>query len=178
MTATNQWDMETDAGKVRKNLNIRVKATLTAKSTNSTATAALADYYEFDCTAKNLPALDDPATWSVVTDNPEHPVGFKYVGKSEGFAAIELTTETAFALVYGKLQPHLVAGDVFSLTFTMDDPLETKIHTLVIPQCTLCGVAPTGGETNAGSTTSIKFQPMGGTSANLGTVTATARSAT
>ncbi|MDO4558621.1 MAG: hypothetical protein Q4C47_06625 [Planctomycetia bacterium] len=175
MTATNRWTIESNAGKVRKNLLVRVKAVLTSKASSSTATAAEDDYYDIDCTAKGLPSLTDPSVWSVVTDNPEHPVGFRYVGKSEGFETIELTTETAFTIVYGLLQAHLVAGDVFTLVFTYDDPLETSVHTLSVPACTLCGLASTGGETTAGSTTTIRFQPMGGTMDNMPTLTSTAR---
>ncbi|MDO4587882.1 MAG: hypothetical protein Q4C95_11395 [Planctomycetia bacterium] len=160
MTEQNRW-IET-AGKVRKNSLVRVKATLTTKAAGSTATASVGDWYEFNCKIKNFPAMTENPTWTVVTDNPLELTGRTYVGKSEGLEPIELTTETILPVVYGDLTKHRIAGDIFTLLFTMDDPKEATLHTLSIPDCQLTGVTTEGGETNSGPESVIKFQPEGG----------------
>lgn len=172
MTATNRWS---ETGVVRKNSLLRAKLTLTTKGTTSGATAAVGDYYEFNCKSKGIPSFADPPTWTDVTDNPEEPTGFAYAGKPEQIGEIELTTRTPIPLVYGELIHHVTAGDVFTLSFTYDDPLETSIYTISLTNCRITNVAPEGGENSAGSQTVIKILPEGGTQANMPTVTTTER---
>lgn len=172
MTATNRWS---ETGIVRKNSLLRAKLTLATKATGSTAEAAVGDYYEFNCKSKNLPAPSDAPTWSDVTDNPEEPTGFAYAGKSDQINAIELVTRTPIPLVYDDLLAHKTAGDVFTLTFVYDDPHETSVYTMSIANCQIIDVSPAAGENNAGSETTIRILPEGGTAANMPTVTATAR---
>ncbi len=175
MTATNRWS-ETDAGRISTNGLLRVKLTLETKATGSTATAAVGDYYEFPCTTRNLPNLADNPTWSVLTDDPNDLCGRKYTGKSEGFDAIELQMPAVLD-VHRELEMHRISGDVFTLSYTYDDPLETKTHTMSLPKCKLIGVSISGGEVNAASTMTVKIQPMGGIADNMITLTSTARSA-
>lgn len=173
MTATNRWE---ETGIVRKNFLLRAKLVLTSKSSASTATAAVDDYYEFNCKSKGLPSFADAPTWTDVTDNAAEPTGFAYAGKSEQIDPIELVTRTPLPVVYGDLIAHQSAGDVFSLVMTYDDPQEDKIYTVTVPSCTLVGVAIEAGENNAGSQTTIKVLPEGGKAANMPAVTETARS--
>lgn len=172
MTATNRWS---ETGIVRKNSLLRAKLTLTSKATGSTATAAVDDYYEFNCKSKNLPAPSDSPTWTDVTDNPSEPTGFAYAGKSEQLGAIELVTRTPLPLVYADLLAHKAAGDVFSLGFTYDDPHESSVYTITVASCQIIDVSPAAGENNAGSETTIRILPEGGTSGNMPAVTTTAR---
>lgn len=173
MSATNKW---VENGIVRKNYLLRAKLTLVTKATGSTAEAAVGDYYEFNCKQKNPPAPSDAPTWTDVTDNPTEPTGFAYAGKSEQINAIELVTRTPIPLVYGDLLAHKLAGDIFSLTFTYDDPHETNIYTITLANCQLVDVSPAGGENNAGSETTLRILPEGGTAGNMPIVATTARS--
>lgn len=172
MTATNRWS---ETGVVRKNSLLRAKLTLTTKATGSTATAAVDDYYEFNCKSKGLPSFADAPTWTDVTDNPSEPTGYAYAGKSEQIDVYELVTRTPLPLVYGELLAHQTAGDIFTLTLTYDDPHETKIYSVAVPNCQIVGIAPEGGENSAGSQTTIRLLPEGGASANMPTVAETAR---
>ena len=88
---TNLWREE---GVVRKNGLLRAKLTLTAKGTASGSTAAVGDYYEFNCKSKTLPACAKAPVWSDVTDNPNEPTGYAYAGKPERLETIELVTRT------------------------------------------------------------------------------------
>lgn len=173
MSATNRWIEE---GIVRKNALLRVKMTLTTKATGSTATAAVDDYYEFNCKSKGLPSFATAPTWTDVTDNPSEPTGFAYAGKSEQLEQIELVTRTPIETVYQELLAHQSAGDIFTILFTYDDPHETEIFTISVPNVQIIGVAPAGGENNAGSETTITLLPEGGLAANMPTVASTARS--
>lgn len=173
MTATNRWE---EKGIVRKNFLLRAKMTLTSKSTVSTATAAVDDYYAFNCKQKGLPSFADAPTWTDVTDNPSEPTGYAYAGKSEQIETYELVTRTPLPVVYGDLVAHQSAGDVFSLVLTYDDPQEDKVYTVTVPSCTIVGVSIEAGENNGGSQTTIKIQPEGGKAANMPSVTETARS--
>ena len=173
MTATNRWS---ETGVVRKNSLLRAKLTLTTKATGSTATAAVDDYYEFNCKSKGLPAFADAPTWTDVTDNPSEPTGFAYAGKSEQIDSYQLITRTPIPLVYGELLAHQTAGDIFSLSLTYDDPHEAKIYTVTVPNIQIIGISPEGGENNAGSQTTITLLAEGGTSANMPAVSETARS--
>ena len=175
MTAVNRWDT-TDAGNLTQNYLLRAKITLAIKATSSTATAAVGDYYEFPCTVRNLPNLADNPTWSVLTDDPNDLCGRKYTGKSEGFDAIEFQMPAVFG-IHQELELHRISGDVFTLSYTYDNPTETKIHTLSLPKCQIIGIQISGGEVNAASTMTVKIQPMGGVADNMITFTSTTRSA-
>lgn len=172
MTATNRWS---EAGIVRKNMLLRAKLTLTTKATGSGATAAVGDYYEFNCKSKNLPTFADPTTWTDVTDNPSEPTGYAYAGKPEQIQIIELVTRTPLQLVYDEMVAHLTAGDVFTLSLKYDDPHETSVYEVSITNVQVVGINPEAGENNAGSQTTIKLLPEGGSANNMPTVTATAR---
>lgn len=170
MPGTNLW---VETGVVRKNLLLKVKLTITSKSASSTATVG--DYYEFNCKSKGLPAFADAPTWTDVTDNATEPTGFAYAGKSEQIDVIELTTRTPLPTVYTALLANQSAGDVFSLTYTYDDPHETKIYTLTVPNVQIVGISPEAGEVNAGSQTTIKLLAEGGKSDNMPEVAETPR---
>lgn len=172
MTATNRWS---ETGVVRKNSLLRAKLTLTTKSSTSTATAAVGDYYEFNCKSKGMPAFADAPTWTDVTDNPSEPTGYAYAGKPEQINEIELVTRTPIPMVYGELMAHITAGDVFTLTFTYDDPLESSVYAIALANCRITSVSPEAGENSAGSQTTIKILPEGGSSGNMPTVTTTSR---
>lgn len=173
MTATNRWS---ETGVVRKNFLLRAKLTLTSKATASTATAAVDDYYEFNCKSKGLPSFADAPTWNDVTDNPSEPTGYAYAGKSEQIDTYELVTRTPLPIVYGDLIAHQAAGDVFSLILTYDDPQEDKVYTVTVPSCTIVGINIEAGENNSGSQTTIKVLPEGGKAANMPAVTSATRS--
>lgn len=164
MSGTNLWN---EAGLVRKNYLLRAKLTLGTKATNSTATANVGDYYEFNCKSKGMPAPSDAPTWTDVTDNPNEPTGYAYAGKSEQINAIELVTRTPIPLVYDDLLAHKLAGDVFSFELTYDDPHESTIYKISIANCQVIDVSPAGGENNAGSETTIRILPEGGAGANM-----------
>lgn len=174
MSGQNRW-IENAVGKVRKNLLMRVKMTLTAKATNSGASAVVGDYYEFDCTSKTLPSPADSPTWTEVTDNPNEPTGYAYVGKSEQLENIELVAPTYLKLVYDELLEHKMAGDVFTVVFTYDDPLETSVVTVSVASCQIIGVKTDGGENNAKPTTTITLLPEGGKAENMPAITLTNR---
>lgn len=173
MVAANKW-IETDAGRVSKNYLLRAKLTLTTKATGSTATAALGDFFEMPVTNRGMPNLADNPVWSVLTDDPLELCGRKYVGKSEGYDVIELQVPAILAIKQ-ELELHRMSGDVFTLSYTYDDPLETKIHTLSITTVQIVGVSLSGGEVNAASTMTIKLQPHGGVAASMAALTSTAR---
>lgn len=164
MTATNRWS---ETGIVRKNSLLRAKLTLTTKSATSAAQADVGDYYEFNCKSKGMPAFADAPTWTDVTDNPSEPTGYAYAGKPEQINEIELVTRTPIPLVYGELMEHITAGDVFTLAFTYDDPLETSIYQITLANCRITSVSPEAGENSAGSQTTIKILPEGGSAANM-----------
>ena len=67
----------------------------------------------------------------------------------------------------------MLAGDIFELKYTYDDSFETSIYTITVPNCQLLNVVASGGETNEGSTTVIKFNAAGGT--DTWTLTQTSR---
>ena len=173
MVAANKW-IETDGGRVTKNFLLRAKLTVTTKATGSTATAVVGDFYEFPCINRGMPNLADNPVWSVLADDPNDLCGRKYVGKSEGYDVIELQLPAVLALKQ-EFELHRASGDVFSLEYTYDDPLETKIHKLAITTVQIVGVTLSGGEVNAASTMSLKLQPHGGVSASMATLTSTTR---
>lgn len=174
MANVNRWDED---GVIRANTLMRVKLTLTSKSTLSGANAVVGDYYEFNCKSKNLPRSAECPTWNDVTDNPNEPTGYAYSGKSPQLEPIELITRTPVSLVFDDLFQHKTHGDVFTVTFTYDDPLESSVFTITVPNCKIIGLEPQGGETSAGSQTTIKILPEGGSADNMPSVTATLRSA-
>lgn len=173
MAGTNKW-VETDAGRLVKNFLLRAKLTVATKATGSTATAAVDDFYDFPCMNRGMPNLADNPVWSVLTDDPNDLCGRKYVGKSEGYDIIELQAPAILAIKQ-EFELHRMSGDVFSLEYTYDDPLETKIHKLAITKIQIVGVSLSGGEVNAASTMTIKLQPRGGDAASMATLTSTAR---
>ena len=173
MSATNKW---VEAGIVRKNYLLRAKLTLATKAATSGATANVGDFYEFNCKQKGLPSPSDAPTWTDVTDNPNEPTGFAYAGKSEQINAIELVTRTPIQLVYDELLKHKFAGDVFTFELKYDDPHETLVYTITLANCQLVDVSPAGGENNAGSETTLRILPEGGTAENMPIVASTARS--
>lgn len=173
MTAANKWS---ESGIIRKNSLLRAKLTLKSKATGSTASISVDDWYEFNCKSKGLPTFADSPTWTDVTDNPAEITGFAYAGKSEQLEVIELVTRTPIPMVYGDLCKHQSYGDVFELEYTYDDPHEEKIYTIAVGNVQIVGVSIEGGETNAGSQTTIKLLPEGGTAANMPAVTQTSRS--
>lgn len=174
MPATNRWSQE---GTATSNALLRVKLTLTAKAATSGATAAVDDYYEFDCIEKGLPKAEDNPTWNYVTDNPDEVTGYTYSGKAPQLSVMELTTKTPLPLVYGDLLQHKAHGDIFTATYTYDDPKETNIFTITLAQCRIIGIDVQGGDNANGSKTVIKVQPTGGSAANMPAFTSAARSA-
>ncbi len=172
MTAVNRWNEE---GVARKNSLLRVKLTLTSKSASSAADAVVGDYYEFNCKAKTLPRCAKAPTWSDVTDDPSEPVGYAYAGKPDRLETIELTTRTPIQLTYDDLIEHLKGGDVFTLTYVYDDPHETSVYTITLTNCQIVGVEPVAGGNDAGSQTTIRVLPEGGSAANMPSVTVAAR---
>lgn len=154
-------------GIIRKNSLLRVKLTLSKKAATSGAPASEGDYFEFDCKSKGIPAIADAPTWTDVTDRPDELTGFAYAGKSEQLEVIELVTRTPVMIVYDELVQHQAAGDLFTLLFTYDDPHETKIYTITVPNVQIIGVTPEAGENNAGSQTTIKLLPEGGSDSNM-----------
>ena len=164
MVATNRW---VETGIVRKNSLLKAKLTLTNKATNSTATAAVDDFYAFNCKSKGLPSFADAPTWTDVTDGADEITGYAYAGKSEQIDPIELVTRTPIPLVYGDLLAHQASGDLFTLVLTYDDPHEEKIYTVTVPKVQIMGLAPEGGENNAGSQTTIRLLAEGGNADNM-----------
>ncbi len=146
-------------GMLRKNSLLRLKAVVKRRSNNSEAAADATDFYTFPCSAKGFFSLKDAPTWSVVTDDPAQLTGKTYVGKTEGAEPIEVSTETVFDMNH-EFAKHQVAGDIFTLIFTYDDPLETKIYTITIDDCQVLGVSTETSDINGGSTTTFKFQPV------------------
>ena len=173
MSGTNLWN---EAGVVRKNSLLRAKLTLATKSSASGATANVGDYYEFNCKSKTAPACSAAPVWTDVTDNPNEPTGYAYAGKPEQLETITLITRTPLELTYGGLLEHQKAGDVFTLEYTYDDPHETSIFTITVPNCQIIDVSPSGGDNESGSETTIRVLPEGGAAANMPTVSAAARS--
>ena len=169
---TNRW---IESGVVRKNALLRVKLTLTTKSAASAANAVVGDYYEFNCKAKTMPAFAQAPIWTDVTDNPNEPTGYAYAGKPEQLETIELVTRTPVALTYDDLAEHMKAGDVFTATYIYDDPHETSIYRITVPNCQIVDVAPTAGSTEGGSQTTIRILPEGGAPENMPTVAVVAR---
>lgn len=172
MTAVNRWIEE---GVVRKNSLLRAKLTLATKSSSSAADAQVGDYYEFNCKSKTLPACSLAPVWSDVTDNPTEPTGYAYAGKSERLETIELTTRTPVQLTYDALVEHQKSGDVFTMTYVYDDPHESSVYTITLPNCQIVGVAPSAGGNDSGSQTTIRILPEGGSAANMPSVTVAAR---
>ncbi len=123
----------------------------------------------FKCTAKNLPVFKDAPTWSVITDHADEVTGKTYVGKPEGLDPIEITIESDLSQVYGALQTAFLAGTQATATFTYTSGSTTT--TVTVPKCTICGLSPQGGENNSASTTTVKFQPEGGTDDDMPSVT-------
>ena len=173
MAGTNRW---VETGIARKNTLLRVKMTMTTKSGTSTATAVVGDFYEFNCKSKTPPSFSKAPTWSDVTDNPAEPTGYAYAGKSEQLEPIVLVTRTPIQVVYEELLAHKASGDVFTCAFVYDDPHETSIYTISVPNCQIIDVMPSAGGVDGGSETTIRILPEGGTQANMPTVAATARS--
>ncbi|MBR0224659.1 MAG: hypothetical protein IJL92_01245 [Thermoguttaceae bacterium] len=173
MSGTNLWQEE---GVVRKNSLLRARLTLAVKSATSGAEANVGDYYEFNCKSKTAPACSAAPVWTDVTDNPEEPTGYAYAGKPEQLETITLTTRTPLELTYGGLLEHQKAGDVFTLTYTYDDPHETSVYRVSVANCQIVDVSPSAGGNDAGSETRIRILPEGGASANMPTVTTEARS--
>lgn len=172
-SGTNLWKEE---GVARKNALLRVRMTLTSKSSTSLATAGVGDYYEFNCKSKTVPACSPAPIWTDVTDAPGEPTGYAYAGKPERLETITLTTRTPLKTVYGALIEHLKAGDVFTLTYTYDDPHETLIYRIAVANCQIIDVAPTGGGNESGSETRIRILPEGGAPGNMPAVTTESRS--
>lgn len=171
MSGTNLWS---EVGIVRKNLLLKAKLTITSKPSGSTVNVG--DFYEFNCKSKGLPAFADAPTWTDVTDNADEPTGFAYSGKPEQIDVIELVTRTPLEMTYSNLLSNMTEGIVFSLTYTYDDPHETSVYTIAVPSVQIVGLSPSGGENNAGSELTIKLLAEGGSSANMPTVTTSARS--
>ena len=172
MSGTNLWN---EAGVVRKNSLLRAKLTLATKSSASGATANVGDYYEVNCKSKTAPACSAAPVWTDVTDNPNEPTGYAYAGKPEQLETIELVTRTPVALTYDDLAEHMKAGDVFTATYLYDDPHETSIYRITVPNCQIVDVAPTAGSTEGGSQTTIRILPEGGAPENMPTVAVVAR---
>ncbi|MDO5310098.1 MAG: hypothetical protein Q4G03_11495 [Planctomycetia bacterium] len=172
MTAVNRW---VENGVARKNSLLRAKLTLTSKSSVSGANAVVGDYYLFNCKTKSMPAFSKAPTWHDVTDNPSEPSGYAYAGKPEQLDVIELTTRTPIQLVYEDLIEHQKSGDVFSLEYIYDDPHETSVYTVALPNCQIIDVAPTAGANDAGSQTRIRILPEGGSAENMPSVTVATR---
>lgn len=173
MAGTNLWNEE---GVVRKNMLLRARLTLAVKSSSSGASGNVGDYYEFNCKSKGLPSFADAPTWTDVTDNPSEPTGYAYAGKSEQISVIELVTRTPLELTYGALLEHQKAGDVFTLSYTYDDPHESLVYSISIANCQIIGVGPEGGDNASGSQMTIKLLAEGGSAGNMPTVTSSARS--
>ncbi|MGI6401896.1 MAG: hypothetical protein ACOX0A_07290 [Thermoguttaceae bacterium] len=175
MAGKNLWKED---GVVRKNSLLRAKLTLSAKSSASAAEAVVGDYYEFNCKSKTVPACSPAPVWTDVTDNPDEPVGYAYAGKPEQLETIALVTRTPLPLVYEALLEHQKSGDVFTLTYTYDDPHETEVYTISVSKCQIVDVAPSAGGNDSGSETRIRVLPEGGASENMPTVAAEIRSTT
>ncbi|MBQ9370654.1 MAG: hypothetical protein IJU03_00510 [Thermoguttaceae bacterium] len=173
MSGTNRW---IESGVVRKNALLRVKMTLAVKSSTSGASAVVGDFYQFNCKSKTIPSFSKAPIWTDVTDNPEEPSGFAYAGKPEQLETIALVTRTPIQLTYEDLLEHQKAGDVFTIAYVYDDPHETSIFTITVPNCQIIDVSPSGGDNESGSETTIRVLPEGGSAANMPTVSAAARS--
>ena len=173
MSGTNRW---VESGVVRKNSLLRARLTLTTKSTTSGANASVGDYYEFNCKSKSIPSFSQSPTWVDVTDNPSEPTGYAYAGKPEQLEVVELITRTPLQLTYEDLVEHQKSGDVFLLSFCYDDPHETAVYTIGVPNCQIIDVAPTAGANDSGSQTRIRVLPEGGSAENMPTVTVANRS--
>lgn len=172
MTATNRW---AETGVLRKNNLLRAKLTLTSISASSETDAAVGDYYEFNCKTKTAPTCRQAPTWSDVTDNPSEPTGYAYAGKPDRLDTIVLTTRTPIKLVYDEMLEHLKSGNVFTLTYTYDDPHETSVYTISLANCQLIGIEPSGGGNDSGSETTFRILPEGGSADNMPTVTVASR---
>ncbi len=173
MAGNNKWQ---ESGVVRKNSLLRVKMTLTTKSTTSGASATVGDFYLFNCKSKTVPAFSKAPVWTDVTDNPDEPSGFAYAGKPEQLETIALVTRTPLQLTYEDLLEHQKSGDVFTVAYVYDDPHEQQIYTITVPNCQIIDISPSGGDNDSGSETTIRILPEGGTAANMPTVTTAARS--
>lgn len=66
----------------------------------------------------------------------------------------------------GGYKDSVVHPEIFG-AYREDDPTTLKEVSIVVPKCTLVGLAPAGGENNSGSNTTIKLQPEGGAAINL-----------
>ncbi len=172
MSGTNRWIEE---GVVRKNSLLRVKLALAVKSSSSLAEAVVGDFYEFNCKSKTLPACSQAPTWTDVTDNPTEPTGYAYAGKPDQLETVELTTRTPIKLTYDAMLEHQKAGDLFTMTYTYDDPRETSVYTITLPNCQIIGVEPSAGGNESGSQTKIKILPEGGSAKNMPATAAVAR---
>lgn len=173
MSGTNLWNEE---GVVRKNSLLRARLTLAVKSSASGAAANVGDYYEFNCKSKTAPACSAAPVWTDVTDNPDEPTGYAYAGKPEQLEPITLITRTPLELTYGGLLEHQKAGDVFTLTYTYDDPHEALVYHVSVANCQIVDVSPSAGGNDAGSETRIRVLPEGGAGNNMPTVSTEARS--
>ena len=173
MAGTNKW---VETGVVRKNSLLRVKMTLTTKSSTSGASANVGDFYMFNCKSKTIPSFSKAPVWTDVTDNPDEPSGFAYAGKPEQLETIALVTRTPIQLTYEDLLEHQKSGDVFTVMYVYDDPHESSVFTIAVPNCQIIDISPTGGDNDSGSETTIRILPEGGSAANMPTVTTTARS--
>ena len=123
------------------------------------------DYYK--CISKNLPALKDAATWTIVTDDPAEKTGKTYKGKTEGYDTFSIVIPTILGTTYGDLQEMAVKNDVYDLYFEYyaegtDSESGTPTATVKVPNCFIVSVKAQGGENNGASSTEIVFQPRGG----------------
>lgn len=183
----NLWQ---ENGIVRKNLLLKVKLTVfRTPSTDSWKAlgnaqcpksidadgADNANYFDFHCKSKGLPAFADAPTWSDVTDNADEITGFAYAGKSEQIEVIEITARTPLQTTYENLLACQANGVVFKLTYTYDDPHESKIYYIDLPMVEIVGLSPSGGDTGSGSELTIKLLAEGGTRNQMPTVTASSR---
>jgi len=151
---------------------------------------------QFDASTKGLPSFKDAPTWTSQSDNISEFSARTIVGKSEGLEVIEVTVETDPIKVYQGLLAFYgrnVCADLlltwanpggtykaafqenhnefYPTTFGAQEPEEEpdKIEelTIVVPRCTMTGLAPAGGDNNGISNTTVKFQPEGGPVENL-----------
>ena len=190
----NLWREE---GVVRKNLLLKCKLTVhrtpntwqkigdATKPTGATESVGSdgtktydysnANYFDFHCKSKGLPAFADAPTWTDVTDNANEITGFAYAGKSEQLDVIEITARTPLQTTYENLLACQANGVVFKLTYTYDDPHETYIYTIDLPMVEIVGLSPSGGDTGSGSELTIKLLAEGGTKEQMPTVSAQER---
>lgn len=119
------------------------------------------DFYTLPCIEKTVPGFDNPAIWTLMTDNPDEFVGRSYSGKAESVSTLKFVIPTVFDLI-SDFTEHLAHNSIFTVLMCYDDGNLDNLYYIVVPRCSLAGLGSSPQKNNSGGLYRVEFKPMGG----------------